>query len=297
MKKYINSYVINAAICLFVMAALSSCVKSRSGETDFSNLQPILLIREGGVSQFAQQALTFPGTDQADTIYFRVNYAAKNVAPNDITVTLGYDENALNTYNSTVPASNQYQKMPDSIFSFTSTSVTIKAGQSFSDPIPFIVYPSKIDPTQNYMFPISILSANGVNISGDFGTIYYHLIGNPIAGAYEQQWIRYNAADTSGTPAYNLDLGTAIFAPTDPTTVQVQSGTGVMYVVTFTNTSGVLSNFNVSLDPQSVKDAGIAITGGPVIETADPIRGIYRFYFTYNNSAGSPRVILDQFVK
>ena len=297
MRKNINSYLSFTAICIVVMAALSSCIKSREGRTDFSDLKPTVLIREAGITQFAKQALTFPGTDEADTIYFRLNYAAKTVAPTDITVTLGYDENALNSYNSTVPASSQYAKMPDSIYSFTSTSVTIKAGQSFSDPIPFIVYPSKIDPTKNYMFPISILDASGNTISGNFGTIYYHLIGNPIAGAYEQRWIRYNAADTSGTPAYDLDLGAAIFAPTDPTTIQVESGTGVVYVLSFTNTNGVLSDFNVSLDPQSVTDAGIAITGGPIIQTADPINGRYRFYFTYNNSSGLPRVIIDEFVR
>src|SRR5689334_14375777 len=111
MRKNINSYLTIFAACIVVMAALSSCVKSRSGETDFSGLQPTMMIREGGLAKFSSQALVFPGTDEADTVYFRVNYAAKNVAPTDITVKLGYDENALNAYNSSLtPADSPYAK-------------------------------------------------------------------------------------------------------------------------------------------------------------------------------------------
>jgi len=303
MRKNINSYLTAFVTCIVVMAALSSCIKSREGRTDFSSLQPIMMIREGGLAKFSSQALVFPGTDEADTVYFRVNYAAKDVAPSDVTVKLGYDESALNAYNgSLTPADSPYAKFPDSIYSFTSTEVTIKAGQSFSDPIPLIVYPSKINPTKNYMFPITITDANGINISGNFGTVYYHLIGNPIAGAYNQEWIRYNATDTSGTPAYDQDLSPGIFSPVNATTVSIPSGTGVNYLLSFTNNGGVLSDFTVKFpsdehDPGSPAYNSITITGGPTIQVADPIAGIYRFYFTYNNSSGSPRVIMDQFIK
>ena len=51
-------------------AFLSSCLKSRDGRTDFSSLQPIVLIPEGGIAAFGSQALLFPGTDTSDTAFF-----------------------------------------------------------------------------------------------------------------------------------------------------------------------------------------------------------------------------------
>ncbi|HEY2349688.1 MAG TPA: hypothetical protein VGH64_11755, partial [Puia sp.] len=71
----------------------------------------------------------------------------------------------------------------------------------------------------------------------------------------------------------------------------------VNYVLTFTNTAGVLSNFAVSFDAASVTAAGITITGGPTIITADPTTGSYKFNFTYDNGAGGLRNITDIFGK
>jgi hypothetical protein len=65
--------------------------------------------------------------------------------------------------------------------------------------------------------------------------------------------------------------------------------------VSFKNSVGNLSNFNVSFTPASVTAAGITITGGPTIAVADPVNHQYEFHFSYNNSAGSLRVIIDKF--
>ena len=170
----------------------ASCVKDRNtGAVDFSQLTPIMQIPEGGLSRFQSQALLFDGADVSDTAYFRVNYAATAVAPNDIVVTLGYDAAALAAYNAANPTAT-YQKFPDSIYRFTQTSVTVKAGQSYTDVIKLTVFPNKIDPSKNYMLPISITAASGVKISANFGTIYYHFIGNCLAGAYNNVGTRYN---------------------------------------------------------------------------------------------------------
>jgi hypothetical protein len=161
-----------------------------------------------------------------------------------------------------------------------------------------VIFPTKINLLNNYMLPISITVAPaGSSISANFKTIYYHLIGNPIAGLYNWEWIRYNNADGTGTPAYDLDLSPGVFAPIDNTTVSIASGTNVNYILTFKNTAGVLSDFNVSLEAASVTTAGITITGGPTIITADPTTGTYKFNFTYDNNAGGLRNITDIFTK
>lgn len=286
---------------LATVILLNSCVKSRSGDTDFSGLKPVVLIPEGGLNAFGAAALTFPGTDPTDTAYFHVNYAATNVAPADETVTLAVDQAALQAYNST--SSIQYALFPDSIYSFKATSVTVKKGNNYSDNVPLVVFPDKIDPTQSYMLPISIKGGpTGSTISGNFGTIYYHVIGNPIAGTYNiWRWRRWNAADSSGTPNYDNQYGPTIFAPDDATTVEVGSGyyNGPRYVITFTNNGGVLSNFHVSLNPADLSTwpgVGISLTAGPTIMAADPVHGFYQFTYTVS-SGGNPRTLIDTYSK
>ena len=83
------------------------------------------------------------------------------------------------------------------------------------------------------MLPISIKSAPaGATLASNYTTIYYHLIGNPIAGPYNQEWIRFNNSAGTGSPAYDQTFG-GLFAPIDGTTINATSGTGVVYVLTF----------------------------------------------------------------
>jgi Domain of unknown function (DUF1735) len=300
MKKLnnIHKLLTTGAGILCIAFFFSSCLKSRMGETDFNALQPVVLIPEGGLGAFSTEALTFPSSDPFDTSFFHINYAATNVASANETVTLAIDQTALQTYNTNNPT-QQYQLFPDSIFSFSTTSVTIPKGDNYSTAIPLVVYPDKIDPTQSYMLPISIKTVpTGSTLSGNFGTIWYHVIGNPIAGAYNDEWIRYNTATQTGSPAFDNNYPGTIFSPNSPTEIEVpSSGTGVDYIVDFTNNGGTLSNFTISFDAGSVKTANITITGGPTIVTADPVNGVYKFNFTYNNSTGSPRNITDIYTK
>lgn len=207
-----------ALLLISSAAFLASCVKNRNtGAVDFTQLTPIMQIVEGGLSQFSSQSILAPDPTAANfTVSFRVNYAATQPAAADITVTLAYDAAAMAAYNAANPnPSNPYTKMPDSIASFTQTSVVIKAGMSYSDPVVFTVHPNKIDPSKNYMYPISITAAGGVAISANFGTIYYHLIGNPLAGNYQDYGMRYNYTGGVGWPGPAAGLGLAT-APGSP---------------------------------------------------------------------------------
>ena len=288
---------------LAVAAMLPSCVKNRSGETSFSSISPVVQIPEGGMANFSNTALTFPGNDAADTAWFRIDYAATNVAAKDVTVTLGYDATALAVVNSSLDPSSQYAKFPDSTYAFTTTTVTVKAGQNYSALVPFIVHPSKIDPTQSYMFPISITAGGGATISGNFGTIYYHVIGNPIAGSYSWDWTRWNNSDGSGSPTSSSFTGQpAVFSPDNPTQVEVYSGyfQQARYVITFTNNGGVLSNFQVTLNPDDVKSEltanGITVTEGPTIITADPVNHVYKFHYSVSTGTAF-RYLIDKYYR
>ncbi len=284
---------------ILLSAALTSCLKDDTiNSVGLKNNGTFIEIPYSGLENFSQSAVLTAGVTDPIILPIVLNVANTNgkLFTNDVTVTLAYDDAARTTYNAQPASPVKYDALPDSTYSFKTKTGIIKAGQAL-DTVYITFYPDKIDPSKNYMAAISIKDAQGQGISGNFSTVYFHTIGNPIAGNYNQEWIRYNNSAGTGSPAFDLDVSPALFAPIDPTTISVESGTGTKYVVTFTNTAGVLSDFQVSFDPASVVTAGITITSGPKIILADPIAKKYTFNFTYNNSAGSGRNITDIFVK
>src|SRR5947209_3636664 len=82
---------------------LQSCLKDKNGITNYTDaetLKPsaVVEIPEGGMGNFAASALNLssPGPD---TIIFHVNLASTTLFNKDLTVTIGYDANALTGYN------------------------------------------------------------------------------------------------------------------------------------------------------------------------------------------------------
>lgn len=292
---------------LLVIVLFSSCIKNyRDGETKFTDLNPVVLIPEGGLAAFGGQALNFSPTDESDTFYFRVNYAATNVAPVDEKITLAVDQDALTSYNAS--SSIKYKLFPDSIYSFTSTEVTVKAGQSYSDPVGVVVHPSKIDPTQNYMLPISIKGAPGnATISGNFGTIYPHLIGNKYAGLYGGTGKRYNYIGAVSytypgpypTPASILDLDPYFPQPALPDDAHtIEFGYANLapeaLVVTMDDNDNI-----VSVEPNDGLAA--AVSGFSVyLASYDKATKTFHFITHYNNQpdgSGNDRIVDETYVK
>jgi hypothetical protein len=286
----------------------SSCVKSVSGRTDFENLQPTVLIPEGGLANFSTQTIVLPPDDESDTLYFHLNYAATDVAPQDEVISIAVDDDAIAAYNSA--NGTTYLKFPDSIFVITpAQDITIPKGANYSAGIPLIVHPNKVDPTISYMLAVTIKTAPaGSTISANYKTIYYHFIGNPIAGAYLWDWTRWNNADMSGTPSPLSFTGeSATFVPTDPTTVEFYAGyifssvgaQGVRYILSFDNNAGVLSNWKVIVDPDDVDylaTQNISITAGPTVVTADPATHLFVISMGVS-SGGAPRSFIDKYYR
>ncbi len=253
MKKSLIFKNLIAVILVSSASFLASCVKDRNdGAVDFSQLTPIVQIVEGGLAKFGSQALLFDAADLTDTAYFRLNYAATNVAPADITVTLTIDPAALATYNAAHPTAT-YEIFPTAIYSFTQTSVVIKAGQSYSDVVKLTVRPILVDPSKNLMLPITITAVSGgTKISGNFGTIYYHFIGNCLAGTYNNVGTRHNyngVIGWTGGPIPPATAGTAacgtpkVFAPVSSTVTttyyaNLGAGTNRDYFFTYDCSSG-----------------------------------------------------------
>jgi hypothetical protein len=299
MKRHNSNMILKLGLLFSVLAIVgSSCVKSRPGATDFSNLSPTVLIPEGGLQNFGTSALLFPGTDSVDTANFHLNYAATSVAPVDEVISYAFDPAALAAYNATLDPKDTFAIFPDSIFTFKNGSGTVVKGQNYSDPVFMTVYPDKVNPKKNYMYPVSITAApSGTQLTSNFNTIYYHFIGNPIAGAYTDNWLRWNTPAVPPAPPSQTAAVPALFAPIDGTTVSIPDNTGINYILTFDDDgSGNLTNFAVALDPASVTAAQIT-AGTPTLVKADPINGVYEFTFTYINGSGLSRVIQDTYTK
>lgn len=256
-----------------------------------------------GMQYFGGANLTYPGSDEVDTATYNVNLAGPATLGSDLNVTVGYDESKLND-NFANDAIN-YELMPDSVYDFVQTSAVIKAGTR-TVPLQIAFYPSKIDPTKSYMLPVTIKEAGGKTISSNFGTIYYHVIGNPLAGAYKWTYLRFNKGDTTGSATTSWFDEPTTFLPVNPTTVQVNSGYGdqngldIRYQMTFTNTGGVLSDFKVKINPTDVTESVYGAIGAKgftdaTIVVADLVNRHFRFTYQVVNSAGAARTLIDDY--
>lgn len=166
--KYIYKFLLFLAIL-----STGSCLKD-SPAVDFSTVGTIieiLPVNGGGLENFDAALLEFDPSDAKDSADIDLNIASPKPLSKALTVTVGVDDALRVAYNAAYSA--QYEALPDSVYSFPVKAATIEAGDRL-DTLRVIFYPSKIDPTKNYMLPVSIQDAQGENISGNFGAIYFH---------------------------------------------------------------------------------------------------------------------------
>jgi hypothetical protein len=298
MKKIIKGFMISALVSFSLASCLKTVNTNVNGENLTTNFLQLEYVKDSGqtninsgLQYFAGSTLLFPPDDAVDTINFQVTYNGPTAAASDITVTLAPDWTALNDNFGNDGIT--YEKMPDSLYKVVTPTVTIKAGTRVAY-AKMAVYPSKIDPTKSYMAPLAP-SANGVVNSGNFGHIYFHTIGNPMAGAYTWDFYRYNALTNPTFPTgYNGGsfFGETIsWLPVNPTNIHVPTGYYVQpnYLITFTNTAGVLTNFKAVIDPGELPGAftanGISMIQQPVITVTPDYKKVTINYVVFNGSA------------
>lgn len=315
MKKKI--YFITTALAAFAVLSLSSCLKDPR-YVNFGQGGTVLNFPKGGLNNFGGSAITDPG----DTIVkqFAVELASPTPPTSNSDVTIAVDNTIITAYvakNSAV----DYQPMPDGSYTLSATKATIPAGQR-SAAITVTFYKGLLDPSKSYMLPIKIVSGPaGSTVSGNYGIIYYHFIGNDFAGNYTEFYDRWNTADTSAANAanhssINVNEGTTTFLPVNPTTFTVQSAYyyGIPYTVSFTKTgsgaSAMYSNWAVTFTTADIKTyftdpgQGVALASGPFFRSNqiafDPNKSytyaeslkLFRFYYTTLS-----RAIIDTYTK
>jgi hypothetical protein len=225
-----------------------------------------------GLEYFSGDQITFSFLDVSDTVTYYANIAGTNTLSKPLTVDMGLDSGALedNIANDGIT----YTSLPDSCYKILETTGTIPAGQRI-DTFQLVIYPNKIDLTQNYGAPIQ-LSAPGYTVAANFSIMYLHTIGAPIGGLYNQTTTIYFDSAGTGTPLVN-SANPAIFLPLDNADIEVYTtdSTGLGYIVSFTNNGGVaVGPFSVTIDPNSIP-SGASIIGGPTLLAANPTTGVY----------------------
>ena len=317
------------ALVAFVGLGLSSCLKDEEFDASEVGLnaanipnQPIIEIVNGGLSKFSSQVLSVDLSKSSDTNRFRFSYTDKGLtAPQDITVTFAYNAAALASYNAS-STNIQFEKLPDSTFSLPKTTATIKKGAKLSELVDLIIFTAKVDPSKIYMLPISITttSIGNSSISGNNAIIYFHIIGNALAGKYNVVGTRYNYA---GSVAYSGPIGTNANIPAGFTTttnlagVKTASaldgqtvtlsfsnlgfGTGFEYGYIFRGASAaftaISTNYNAAILSANLIKLSATFNYLPPTATQKPS---FRVITHYNNSAagtGNDRIIDETFVK
>lgn len=292
MKKRL--YFITTILASMAVLSLSSCLKD-SRYVTFSQGGTVVNFPLGGLSHFANDAITDPG----DTIVkqFSVDIASPSIPTSPTDVTIAVDNSIITSYNASQSAVS-YNAMPDGSYVLSATKVTIPAGQRVGI-ITVTFYKALLDPTQSYMLPIKIVSgASGDIVSGNFGIHYYHFIGNDFAGQYLHDFTRT-------PPAGNFVGQPTTIYPVTPTQFEVAGGyyTGnIRYEVTFTKTGSgagaTYSNFGITINSDDITNilqpAGINVTVAPVILGYDPAHqytyaeathGLFDFKYTVHSSA------------
>ncbi|HTE31533.1 MAG TPA: DUF1735 domain-containing protein [Chryseolinea sp.] len=301
-------------IILFVslmINTLTSCLDGDDMNTPPGGLGPILQMTNNpnggtlvnsGLRYFGAQALTYPATHEVDTATFAVSLQGIEKLDKDVTVTLSTPADGLDDY--FYGDSVVYSMMPDSLYEFIgSPTAVIKAGETYAE-FQVKFFPSKVDPVLNFMLPVTVTNDADLPMSSNYGFVYFHFIGNPIAADYDWTYKRWNLGDTVGTVTTTIS-GTKTFLPDNPTTIEVQSGYGEQngfncrYVLSFTNTGGTFTNFKVNINPEDVKNSlilnSITLLQDAVIVKADPVAGHYKFMFKVVNSTPAARSFTDEY--
>lgn len=281
------------------LLVLTGCLKDKP-LNDFSKIGTIIELPYHGLEGFSSDAVLVAGQTDPIVMELVVNIASTYPLNKDLTVTIGVDDAKRTAYNA--KGGVQYTALPNDAYALSATTATIKAG-SRQAKFTVTVYPDKVpDPTVNYMFAVSIKDAQGETISGNFGTAYYHIIGNPIAGDYNWDFYRWNNPTGTGSTNAGTFSGEVItFLPVDPTTIVVPTGyfTQPNYQISFDNNGGTLSNFKVvpAADMlQSWSDNGITITTAPNFLIADPVAGHYKVNMIVFNGTAY-RFLIDDYYK
>jgi hypothetical protein len=305
MKNYIKILAL-----AMVAVIVTSCLDGDQMNTPPGGSKPFIMMTNNstggtlvnsGVRYFGAETLLLNPAEANDTLTFAVTLQGTSSYDKDINVTIATPADALDDVNDGLT----YAFMPTNGYNLLSTSGVIPKGKTYAE-FQVVFHPNVIDLTKNFMLPITVSNDAGLTVSSNYGYIYYHIIGNALAGAYTWKYRRYNSADTTAATAGTAN-GVAIFAPKDATTIETSGGyastvgLNAPYIITFTkNDDGTLSDIKVAINTElanGMTENGITITKAPAFikQFYSPTNKHFKIWYTVVNSSGGTRVLIDEY--
>jgi len=202
-------------IAILAIISFVSCKKTEYVSVNDSDPSSVIFTENGGAPKAFPKFNYIPDGSLTDEYLSFHDFTIKAkldgpiVAPQDITVTYSVDAAAVAKFNTEGAAADPnfkpYEILPASQFSLLVTSDVIKKGEVYApkDVDNIVTHPGLIDPSKFYLIPIKITSSLYPSTSAS-NTIFFYIIGNPLAGIYQDWGIRYNytgAVGWAGPPA------------------------------------------------------------------------------------------------
>ncbi len=288
---------------LFLMLALPGCVKTKDATfNDFSKLNDFVFLQNSDLSNFdfAANIIITPSTTDTIKLDLYIGLASVNATGSDISVTLTIDDTKRTTYNTANPGSD-FLAFTTNMYKLKDSKVVIKTGTKYVKTV-LEIYSATVDVSKSWMLPVSINDASGKPLTTNLNTMYYHIVGNPLAGDYTWDFYRWNNSTGTGPFEAGSFFGDiATFLAESANAIEVASGYFIQprYVLSFSYSGGVYSNFQVSMHPDdlaALDASGVIVTDGPNILLADPMAGHFQFqYVVFNGSAN--RYLIDDYYK
>ncbi len=259
-----------------LVLGISSCKKNKELKPLADNGPKMIGFINGGPEGFNSSSLSFNPSVPSEFVEARILYTGAGTFDNDVTATIGVDNAALVAYNATVPAGGiKYTLAPTTIYSLPSTQVVIKKGNTMSEAFRIEFKPNMLDLAVSYMLPLSITALSGapsdVAKAPGTGTIYFHIIGNPLAGDYNVEGFFYHPTVPR---AFTRTGGTGFLTPVSDKALVTELGdlgaSGYYAVLTVPDPfATTVQPVTISVYPGSISpvyqwDTGLPTTGTPI---------------------------------
>jgi len=199
-----NKNILTGLAALFCIINLSSCLKNKNEQPDFSGTTPVVEIPVGSpVGDGTVNSLSTSLIQQdapSDYIYY-INYAASSTKSTDIKVTLSVDPATLAAYNSAHASDPALTIVPSNAFTMP-TTITIPANQRRVQ-VPVKFMSTLLNPALTYGLPVTITDASGEVISKNFGSVVIKVaVRNKYDGKYSFKGYIFREGDTDGLTGF-----------------------------------------------------------------------------------------------
>src|ERR1035437_278616 len=141
-----------------------------------------------------------------DTVSISVAVSGSRPSSQDVMVTVGEDKDAIATYDvkNLSALITQYRKLAAGLYSYPSTSLTIKAGQNYNT-FPIYITPTTLHCDSLYMLPLKLTSTSAytLNKTDTVALVRLNMVNN-YSGLYYMYGVIRNTTNVKDTLVYAM---------------------------------------------------------------------------------------------